>query len=53
MALAPGGMLAVELFEGSLDAAAGLVRDQGGWASVEVREDLSHRPRILVAVREG
>lgn len=52
-ALAPGGMLAVELFEGALDAAAELVRDQGGWASVEVREDLTHRPRILIAVREG
>lgn len=52
-ALAPGGMLAVELFEGALDAAADLVRAQGGWASVEVREDLTRRPRVLVAVREG
>ena len=51
--LAPGGMLAVELFERSLDEAADLVRVQGGWASVEVREDLAHRPRVLVAVREG
>ena len=50
-ALAPGGMLAVELFEGALDAAAELTRAQGGWASVEVREDLTHRPRVLVAVR--
>ena len=53
VALAPGGMLAVELFEGSLEDAAALVRAQGGWASVEVREDLTHRPRVLVAVREG
>ena len=52
-ALAPGGMLAVELFEGALDAAAALVREQGGWAAVEVREDLTRRPRVLVAVREG
>lgn len=52
-ALEPGGMLAVELFEGSLDEAAELARRQGGWALVEVREDLTHRPRVLVAVREG
>lgn len=52
-ALAPAGMLAVELFEESLDQAAELVRDQGGWRSVEVRKDLTHRPRVLVAVREG
>ena len=53
VALAPGGMLAVELFEGSLEDAAALVRARDGWASVEVREDLTHRPRVLVAVREG
>ncbi|WP_239378255.1 peptide chain release factor N(5)-glutamine methyltransferase [Olsenella sp. An290] len=52
-ALAPGGMLAVELFEGALDAAAELTRAQGGWATVEVREDLTHRPRVLVATREA
>lgn len=52
-ALEPGGMLAVELFEGSLEDAAALVRAQGGWASVEVREDLTRRPRVLVAVREA
>ncbi len=51
-ALAPGGMLAVELFEESLEQAASLVREQDGWRSVEVREDLTHRPRVLVAVRE-
>ena len=53
VALAPGGMLAVELFEGSLEDAAALVRARDGWASVEVREDLTHRPRVLVALREG
>lgn len=52
-ALEPGGTLAVELFENSLDQAAELARAQGGWATVEVREDLTHRPRVLVAVREG
>ena len=52
-ALAPGGMLAVELFEGALDHAAELAREQGGWSRVEVREDLTHRPRVLVAVREA
>ena len=52
-ALAPGGMLCCELFEDNVGAAAVLVRAQGGWASAEVREDLTHRPRVLVAVREG
>ena len=52
-ALAPGGMLAVELFEESLDQAAELTRSQGGWAEVEVREDLTRRPRFLVATREA
>lgn len=52
-ALAPGGMLAVELYEGSLDDAAALVRERDGWPSVEVREDLTHRPRVLVAKREA
>lgn len=50
-ALAPGGMLCCELYEGHLDQAANLVREQGGWDSVEVREDLTHRPRVLVAIR--
>ncbi|MEY8437757.1 HemK/PrmC family methyltransferase [Atopobiaceae bacterium 24-176] len=50
--LAPGAMLCVELFEESLDQAAELVRAQGGWASVEVRQDLAGRPRVLVCVRE-
>ena len=50
-ALAPGGTLAVELYEGSLDQAAELTREQGGWERVEIREDLTRRPRFLVAVR--
>lgn len=52
-ALHPGGLFAVELFETTLDEAARLTREQGGWASVEVREDYTHRPRFLVARREG
>ena len=51
--LVPGGMLAVELHEDCLDAAADLVRAQGGWKSVEVRRDLARRPRFVVALREG
>ncbi|WP_326832129.1 N5-glutamine methyltransferase family protein [Olsenella porci] len=47
-ALAPGGMFCVELYEGSLDDAAALARETGEWESVEVREDLTHRPRVLV-----
>ena len=50
-ALAPKGWLCVELFEENVRAAADLCRAQGGWARVEVREDLTHRPRVLVAVR--
>lgn len=52
-ALAPGGMLCCELFETNVSTAAELVRKQGGWAFAEVREDLTHRPRVLVARREG
>lgn len=51
-ALAPAGMLCVELFEQNVHAAADLVRAEPGWARVEVREDLTHRPRVLVAVRD-
>ncbi len=52
-ALRPGGMMYVELFETNVGDAAELCRRQGGWASVEVRQDLTRRPRVLVAVREG
>ncbi len=51
--LAPAGMLCVELFEENVHDAALLVEEQGGWASVEVRDDLTHRPRVLVAVQES
>ena len=51
-ALAPAGWLCVELSEDNVEQAADLCRAQGGWAHVEVRQDLTHRPRVLVAVRE-
>ena len=51
--LRPGGALCVELFEESLDAAADLVREQGGWRSVDIVCDLTHRPRVLVCVKEA
>jgi release factor glutamine methyltransferase len=51
--LKAGGMLACELYEGALDAAAELVRSEQGWDRVEVREDLTRRPRVLLAWREG
>lgn len=49
--LAPGGVLCVELFEDNVHDAADLVRAAGGWSHVEVRDDLTHRPRVLAAVR--
>ena len=51
--LASRGMLCVELFEENVHLAAELVYAQGGWANVEVRDDLTHRPRVLVAKREA
>ena len=51
VALVPGGWLCVELFEDNVHDAAELVRAEPGWEHVEVREDLTHRPRVLVAVR--
>jgi release factor glutamine methyltransferase len=51
--LRPGGAFAVELFETTLDQAAHLAHEQGGWASVEIRSDLTHRPRFLIARRQS
>ena len=45
------GMLACELFEDALDAAAELVKAEQGWSRVEIREDLTRRPRVLLAWR--
>ena len=50
--LASGGTLCLELFEGNVGQAAELVRAHGGWEDVRVLEDLTHRPRVLVARRE-
>ena len=51
--LKPGGLLACELFEEALDAAADLVHAEGRWEGIEVREDLTNRPRIIIARLEG
>ena len=51
-ALRAGGTFALELSEDNVHVAAELCRARGGWASVRVLEDLTHRPRVLVAVRE-
>jgi release factor-specific protein-(glutamine-N5) methyltransferase len=51
--LAPGGTMCVELYERSLDQASDLVADAGGWQPARIVEDLTHRPRILVAAREA
>ncbi len=57
LALAPRalkacGVLCVELFEGALEDAKKLVLRQGGWKQVEIVNDLTHRPRVLVAWRK-
>lgn len=53
VALVPGGLMAVELHEDCLEAAADLAREQGVWASVEVRRDLTGRTRFIVARLAG
>ena len=52
-ALRAGGTMALELSEDNVEQAAELCRSAGGWVCVEVREDLTRRPRVLVARREG
>lgn len=52
-ALVPGGLFACELHEDALEAAAALARAQGCWKAVEIRQDLTHRNRFLVAQLEG
>ena len=46
--LSPGGLLACELFEDALDAAAGLCR-AAGMEDVRVASDLARRPRFVLA----
>ena len=46
--LKPGGVLAVELFEGHLDQACDFAK-QHGFECVRVAQDLTGRPRVLIA----
>lgn len=47
--LRPGGLLACELYEGHLDAAADLCRS-AGMHDVRIAEDFTGRPRIVLAL---
>ncbi len=49
VALREGGTMALELSEDNVEQAAELCRAAGGWKHVRVLEDLTHRPRVLVA----
>lgn len=48
--LKPGGVLAVELFEESLDQACAIALDHG-FSEARIVQDLTNRPRILVATK--
>ncbi|MDD6651727.1 MAG: peptide chain release factor N(5)-glutamine methyltransferase [Eggerthellales bacterium] len=48
-ALRPGGLMVVELFEGHMREAAALAK-AAGFQQVEVKQDLTGRPRILWAL---
>ena len=47
-----GGLLALELSESHVHEVAGWLEGAHDWSRVEVREDLSGRPRVLLAYRE-
>lgn len=49
-ALKPGGVLVCELYEGHMDAARA-VAEQAGFVDVHIVDDLTGRPRVLVAKR--
>ena len=49
-ALKPGGVLACELYAGHMDAARA-VAEQAGFVDVHIVDDLTGRPRVLVAKR--
>jgi release factor glutamine methyltransferase len=51
--LAPQGWMCVELSEDNVELAAGLCRARGCWTHVEVRQDLTGRPRVLRAILQG
>ncbi len=46
--LKPGGLLALELYEGHMDKAKALLEEQG-FSSIDVKEDLTGRPRVILA----
>lgn len=46
--LRPGGLLACELYEGSLEDAAAICTE-AGMRDVRIVQDLTHRPRIILA----
>ena len=46
----PGGVLAVELFEESLDQARSIALDNG-FSEAHIVQDLTNRPRILIATK--
>ena len=48
--LKPGGVLAVELFEESLDQARSIALDHG-FLEARIVQDLTNRPRILIATK--
>ena len=50
--LVAGGLLALELGESQVHEVAAWLEGAHDWAHVEVREDLSGRPRVLLAYRE-
>lgn len=50
LCLKPGGLLALELYEGHMDKAKALLEKQG-FVSVLVKNDLTGRPRVILARR--
>lgn len=48
--LKPSGVLAVELFEESLDQACAIALDHG-FSEARIVQDLTNRPRILIAIK--
>jgi release factor glutamine methyltransferase len=51
--LVSGGLLALELAEARAEEVAGWLEGAHDWSGVELRDDLSGRPRVLLARREG
>jgi release factor glutamine methyltransferase len=51
--LVAGGLLALELSESNVRQVASWLEGAHDWSGVEVREDLSGRPRVLLARREA